>query len=178
MVVSLSFWLNPLLLLHSHLFLKNLIRKIAKFSHPKLFSITKTNLKVAHVYFMNCWVFYNYRSFGNFKPFWVRFCCFNRELSQNMFAFFAFFDHIRLNFYCSKKAFSDHLPTPKYKRNLCKLSYLKSDFKFSKINCIYFQHLLNIHCKCLQGFTGGLRGNPSAGISNLQGLRVVCIHYK
>ena len=26
------------------------------------------------------------------------------------------------------------------------------------------------HCKCLQGFTGTLRGNPSVGISNLQGL--------
>ena len=29
-----------------------------------------------------------------------------------------------------------------------------------------------IHCKCLQGITGTLRGNRSAGISNLQGLHV------
>ena len=28
------------------------------------------------------------------------------------------------------------------------------------------------HCKCLQGFTGALRGNWSAGISELQGLHV------
>ena len=31
-----------------------------------------------------------------------------------------------------------------------------------------------LHCKCLQGFTGTLRGNESAGISNLQGLQVTC----
>ena len=31
-----------------------------------------------------------------------------------------------------------------------------------------------IHCKCLQGFTGTLQGNESAGISNLQGLQVTC----
>ena len=29
-----------------------------------------------------------------------------------------------------------------------------------------------VHCKCLQGFTGVLRGNEAAGISNLQGLWV------
>ena len=31
-----------------------------------------------------------------------------------------------------------------------------------------------LHCKCLQGFTGTLQGNESAGISNLQGLQVTC----
>ena len=31
---------------------------------------------------------------------------------------------------------------------------------------------LILHCKCLQGFTGSLRGNQSAGISNLWGLHV------
>ena len=30
----------------------------------------------------------------------------------------------------------------------------------------------NIHCKCLQGITGTLQGNRSAGISNLWGLHV------
>ena len=34
------------------------------------------------------------------------------------------------------------------------------------------QRLINIHCKCLQGFTGLLQGNQAAGISNLQGLWV------
>ena len=29
-----------------------------------------------------------------------------------------------------------------------------------------------LHCKCLQGFTGTLRGNEPAGVSNLQGLQV------
>ena len=29
-----------------------------------------------------------------------------------------------------------------------------------------------VHCKCLQGFTGTLQGNQSAGISNLWGLHV------
>jgi hypothetical protein len=29
-----------------------------------------------------------------------------------------------------------------------------------------------VHCKCLQGFTGNLQGNRSAGISNLWGLYV------
>jgi hypothetical protein len=29
-----------------------------------------------------------------------------------------------------------------------------------------------LHCKCLQGITGTLRGNQSAGISNLWGLHV------
>ena len=29
-----------------------------------------------------------------------------------------------------------------------------------------------LHCKCLQGFTGTLQGNRSAGISNLWGLHV------
>ena len=29
-----------------------------------------------------------------------------------------------------------------------------------------------VHCKCLQGITGTLRGNQSAGISNLWGLHV------
>ena len=32
-----------------------------------------------------------------------------------------------------------------------------------------------LHCKCLQGFTGSLRGNWSAGISNLWGLHVPTI---
>ena len=32
-----------------------------------------------------------------------------------------------------------------------------------------------LHYKCLQGFTGSLRGNRSAGISELQGLHV-CLH--
>ena len=30
----------------------------------------------------------------------------------------------------------------------------------------------NVHCKCLQGFTGTLWGNRSVGISNLWGLHV------
>ena len=30
----------------------------------------------------------------------------------------------------------------------------------------------NLHCKCLQGITGTLQGNRSAGISNLWGLHV------
>ena len=34
----------------------------------------------------------------------------------------------------------------------------------------HFQDI--IHCKCLQGFTGYLRGNRSVGISNLRGLKV------
>ena len=32
-----------------------------------------------------------------------------------------------------------------------------------------------VHCKCLQGFTGTLWGNRSAGISNLWGLHVYTI---
>ena len=35
-------------------------------------------------------------------------------------------------------------------------------------------HTSQLHCKCLQGFTGTLRGNESAGVSNLQGLQVTC----
>ena len=31
---------------------------------------------------------------------------------------------------------------------------------------------IEVHCKCLQGITGSLRGNQSAGISNLWGLHV------
>ena len=38
----------------------------------------------------------------------------------------------------------------------------------------YIKRSSNTHCKCLQGFTGTLRGNESAGISNLQGLQVTC----
>ena len=42
--------------------------------------------------------------------------------------------------------------------------------------CTYLKltHLVCIlvHCKSLQGFTGSLQGNPSAGISNLWGLHV------
>ena len=37
---------------------------------------------------------------------------------------------------------------------------------------VKMQPLKDIHCKCLQGFTGGLQGNQGAGISNLQGLHV------
>ena len=32
-----------------------------------------------------------------------------------------------------------------------------------------------VHCKCLQGFTGVLRGYQCAGISNLQVLHATCI---
>ena len=35
-------------------------------------------------------------------------------------------------------------------------------------------HTSQLHCKCLQGFTGTLRGNECAGVSNLQGLQVTC----
>ena len=37
---------------------------------------------------------------------------------------------------------------------------------------IFFLSYMTWHCKCLQGFTGTLRGNRSAGISNLRGLHV------
>jgi hypothetical protein len=37
---------------------------------------------------------------------------------------------------------------------------------------IYQKYYKDLHCKCLQVFTGTLRGNRSAGISNLWGLYV------
>ena len=37
-----------------------------------------------------------------------------------------------------------------------------------------FENWPYVHCKCLQGFTGTLRGNECAGVSNLQGLQVTC----
>ena len=38
----------------------------------------------------------------------------------------------------------------------------------------FIEELDLVHCKCLQGFAGTLRGNESAGVSNLQGLQVTC----
>ena len=45
--------------------------------------------------------------------------------------------------------------------------------KATKIDKIFTVNL-TVHCKCLQGFTGGLQGNLRTGISNLRGLHVTC----
>jgi hypothetical protein len=39
-------------------------------------------------------------------------------------------------------------------------------------NPVQIDRGIALHCKCLQGFTGGLQGNQGTGISNLQGLHV------
>ena len=48
----------------------------------------------------------------------------------------------------------------------CNLSLRVGSSKAKLLSC------LCLHCKCLQGFTGTLLGNRSAGISNLRGLHV------
>ena len=52
--------------------------------------------------------------------------------------------------------------------NIAPWQYLR--LEFTMVVSIFVR---NLHCKCLQGFTGVLRGNEAAGISNLQGLWVV-----
>ena len=49
--------------------------------------------------------------------------------------------------------------------------YIQQTFEFLSTFVWIYQY---IHSKCLQGFTGVLRGNQSAGFSNLQGLLVTC----
>ena len=53
-------------------------------------------------------------------------------------------------------------------------SYYRNEIKEQKLHLIQvtFQHYSSLHCKCLQGFTGTLRGNWSVGTSNLWGLHV------
>ena len=41
-----------------------------------------------------------------------------------------------------------------------------------EVNSKSTHSILTVHCKCLQGITGTLRGNQSGGISNLWGLHV------
>ena len=50
---------------------------------------------------------------------------------------------------------------------------INKNFKYeSTILTLYGTSETITHCKCLQGITGTLQGNQSAGISNLWGLHV------
>ena len=49
---------------------------------------------------------------------------------------------------------------------------LKHKIRILDQNIEVHKVLLTLHCKCLQGITGTLQGNRSAGISNLWGLHV------
>ena len=55
------------------------------------------------------------------------------------------------------------------------LLVVKVDYFFDKSSAhdytvLTYLIMYKLHCKCLQGFTKSLRGNQSAGISNLWGL--------
>jgi hypothetical protein len=58
---------------------------------------------------------------------------------------------------------------PNYQQPFCTVSPLSI---FSINQPLFLQKTNPLHCKCLQGFTGSLQGNQSAGISNLWGLPV------
>ena len=63
------------------------------------------------------------------------------------------------------------LTASRHQQNLTSFSFCLNECLASLQNsCKELKHTL--HCKCLQGFTGTLRGKLSAGISNLRGLHV------
>jgi hypothetical protein len=73
-------------------------------------------------------------------------------------------------FFLAKKSLGSVHLIPQVRPKIIKLLiYFKLAIYVMKNVCFCAPNFLDplLHCKCLQGFTGSLQGNQSAGISNL-----------